>query len=273
MREPRAKLVYLTRVSTPRSPHAPSLALVALALLALVVGCGTGHTLMRVGSLAVHTFTRDQAHAYVIAQGRSLVMVDSGYERNAASLDEAMRSEHLDPADLRAVVITHGHADHAGGARYFQQRYGARVVAGRGDATMLSTGRNEPLCPTGLIARIRRSGDEGAIYTPTPIDIPVDDALSLEPLAGVDARVVALPGHTSGSLVVVAGDAVFVGDLFRGAIVGSSAATHFYMCDLADNRADVRRLLEVIAPGAQTFFPGHFGPVARDAVFEEFVAP
>ncbi len=210
-----------------RAPHAPSLALLALALLLLAVGCGTGHAVTRVGPLAVHTFTRDQARAYVLAQGRSLVMVDSGYERNAAALDAAMRDEHLDPADLRAVVITHGHADHAGGARYFQQRYGARVIAGRGDLPMLSTGRNEPICPTGLLARIRRSADEGAIYTPTNVDIPVD------------ARVVALAGHTPGSLVVVAGDAVFVGDLFRGSIVGSGAATHLYMSDLADNRADV----------------------------------
>lgn len=151
-----------------RAPPTHLVALVALVLLALVAGCGTRHAVARVGALTVHTFTRDQAHAYVIAQGRSLVMVDSGYERNAASLDAAMRDERLDPADLRAVVITHGHADHAGGARYFQQRYGARVIAGRGDLPMLATGRNEPICPTGLIARIRRSGDEGAPGTSAP---------------------------------------------------------------------------------------------------------
>jgi glyoxylase-like metal-dependent hydrolase (beta-lactamase superfamily II) len=139
-----------------RSPPTHLVALVALVLLALVAGCGTRHAVARVGALTVHTFTRDQAHAYVIAQGRSLVMVDSGYERNAASLDAAMRDERLDPAD------------HAGGARYFQQRYGARVIAGRGDLPMLATGRNEPICPTGLIARIRRSGDEGAPGTSAP---------------------------------------------------------------------------------------------------------
>jgi hydroxyacylglutathione hydrolase len=237
---------------------------------ALLAGCGTSHSSRRVGALTVHTFTRDATHAHVIAQGDALLMIDSGYERNAAALDAALRDEGLDPAHLRAVVITHGHADHAGGARYFQQRYGARVVAGAGDAAMFASGRNAPLCPTGYIARRRRSSDEGAIYTPTVVDVPVTAALPLGPIAGVDATVTPVPGHTPGSLVVTAGAAVFVGDLFRGAIVGDGAELHFYMCDVAANRADVQRVLRELAPAGQVFFTGHFGPVERAEVVEAF---
>ena len=51
--------------------------------------------------------------------------------------------------------------------------------------------------------------------------------------------------------------------MFRGAIVGRSAETHFYMCDLEDNRADVRALLDA-APEVEVFFTGHFGPVTRE---------
>lgn len=244
-----------------------------LCLLAVVLGCGTSHSLHRVGGLAVHTFTRDSTHAHVIAQGDSLLMIDSGYERNAAALDEALRDEGLDPSHVRAIVVTHGHADHAGGARYFQRRYGARVVAGAGDQRMFATGHNDPICPTGFIARRRRDSDQGAIYTPTPVDVTVDAPLDLAPLTGVDARVTPVPGHTPGSLVVTAGAAVFVGDLFRGAIVGDGAEVHFYMCDLAANRADVQRVLRDIAPAGRTFFPGHFGPVERDEVIETFGAP
>ena len=220
--------------------------------------------------MSVHTFTADNTNVHVVAQGRSLVMIDSGYERGAAALDAAMRAEGLDPADLRAVIVTHGHADHAGGARYFQQRYGARVVAGSGDRGMLSTGRNERLCPTGLIARLRVSTDRSAIYTPTTPAVAVGDVTSLAPITGVDGQVIPLPSHTPGSLVVVIGGAAFVGDLFRGEIVGSGATEHFYMCDLAANRADVQRLLRDAAFGATVFFPGHFGPVERADVLDAF---
>lgn len=263
------RFVYVGREITPMRPTAATLFLL---LVALLLGCGTSHSQRSVGGLTVHTFTRDSTHAHVIAQGGSLVMIDSGYERHAAALDEALRDEGLDPSTLRAVVLTHGHADHAGGARYFQRRYGARVVAGAGDQGMFATGRNAPLCPTGFIARRRRSSDQGAIYTPTAVDVTVESTLPLAPLTGVDATVTALPGHTPGSLVVTAGAAVFVGDLFRGAIVGDGAETHFYMCDLPGNRADVQRVLREIAPRAELFFTGHFGPVERADVAEEFSA-
>ncbi len=192
-------------------PSSRLVALVGMLLAAVLAGCGTSPVQRRFGDLTVHTFTRGASHAYVLAQAGSLVMIDSGYERNAAALDAALRDEGLDPTHLRAVVLTHGHADHAGGARYFQQRYGARVVAGSGVRAMLASGRNEPLCSTGFLARTRRTSDQAAIYTPTPVDVAVDDGLALAPLTGVDAAVTTTPGHTAGSLVVTAGAAAFVG--------------------------------------------------------------
>ena len=47
-----------------------------------------------------------------------------------------MKKVGLNPADIKYVVVSHGHLDHAGGAKYLQEHYpmlhvAASAVAGR----------------------------------------------------------------------------------------------------------------------------------------------
>ena len=48
----------------------------------------------------------------------------------------------LDPADIRYVIVSHGHYDHAGGAKLLQERFGARVLMSAADWDMLE--RDKP---------------------------------------------------------------------------------------------------------------------------------
>ena len=236
----------------------------------LLSACASTHQISEQSGLAVHTFTHDSINTHLLVANGAMVMVDPGYEKNAPVLEKELRDAGLDPAMVKTIVVTHGHADHAGAARHFQARFQARVVAGKQDEGMLSTGKNERLCPTGFLGRWRHTEDEGATYTPFHADVDVTEPVDLASLSGVPGRIVPLPGHTRGSLVVLAGDAAFVGDLFRGSLVGSGAATHLYMCDLEGNKKDIARLLNELAPDAKRFFVGHFGPVAREDVADYF---
>lgn len=245
--------------------------LVSLPLVASL-GCATTRGSRRVGGLEVHSFRREWTNAHVVVGAGGSFMFDAGFESEAEALDADLRAAGIDPASLRAIILSHGHADHAGGARYFQARYGTPVVAGRADEPLLAQGHNDPLCPTDDTATGRLAQDQEAAYSPTHADVWIEDERDLFALTGVPGRIVPMAGHTAGSLVVLVEGAALVGDLFRGEVFTEGAARHFYMCDLEDNTADIRRLLDELAPRAQTFFVGHFGPLARGPVVDSFAA-
>ena len=52
-------------------------------------------------------------------------------------LEPGLRSLGMDPADIKYALITHGHWDHYGGARYLQERYGTRIGLSAADWDLL----------------------------------------------------------------------------------------------------------------------------------------
>ena len=218
----------------------------------------------------VHTFTHESTNAQLVVGDSGAVLFDTGSLRNVDQLEADLKAVGVDGGKLKAIILSHGHADHAGAAATLHERWKVPVIVGEGDHGMYTRGKNEPLCPTGFIGNLRKSGDESATYSGSTPDTLVADTLDLKPLTGLDATVTRVPGHTKGSLIITIEDVALVGDLFRGGIVGSGAETHFYQCDVEQNRRDVRRVLKDLAPKATLFFVGHFGPVAREAVEAHF---
>jgi metallo-beta-lactamase class B len=65
--------------------------------------------------------------SYLIPTSDGLILVDATYADTADVVLENVRKLGQDPAKIKYVLISHGHADHAGGAARIKQVTGARV--------------------------------------------------------------------------------------------------------------------------------------------------
>jgi glyoxylase-like metal-dependent hydrolase (beta-lactamase superfamily II) len=129
--------------------------------------------------------------AYVIETSEGLVLVDSGRERDLDELKSEMAALDLDWQKVCAILLTHAHADHTGGAESLRGSTGAKVYAGRGDAGVLRAGGPREA----FFSNYYLPGDQPHRTT---VDV---ELVGGETLTFGDARirVLATPGHTPGS--------------------------------------------------------------------------
>jgi metallo-beta-lactamase class B len=101
----------------------------------------------------------------------------------ATYIEGGLRRMGLDPRNIKYIVITHGHADHYGGARYLQEKYHAKVLMSAVDWQGM------------------QAGTLGATTTPQPahdVDILADGQTLT--LGGVTVTFYITPGHTPGTV-------------------------------------------------------------------------
>lgn len=209
------------------------------------------------------------SNVYLLRHAGTAVLVDAGSGKDVEATTNALGKLGLRPSDVKAVVLTHAHGDHAGMAPFFQKQ-GVKIVVGRGDEAMTAVGHNDEMIPQSafawLIKPIVRLD-----YDPFTPDVLVDDQLDLASYGMPGVKVRHMPGHTRGSLVIQVGDGeAIVGDMMLGGTLGgafhaSTAGEHYYQLEPARNRCNIRALID---SGIETFHLGHGGPVNRDAVLE-----
>jgi glyoxylase-like metal-dependent hydrolase (beta-lactamase superfamily II) len=118
--------------------------------------------------------------------------VDAGLQSDAAHLKSQIASLGLDSMRVRAILLTHAHGDHVGGAEHLRSATGAKVYAGRGDAGVLRAGGPREA----FFSNFYMPNDD---THPTTIDVELAGGETI-PFGDVRFRVLATPGHTPGSI-------------------------------------------------------------------------
>ena len=76
--------------------------------------------------------------AWAITTSQGIILLDAIYDYSVADeVEGGLKKLGLNPADLKYVVVSHGHRDHAAGAKYLQDKYNARVLMSAADYDMV----------------------------------------------------------------------------------------------------------------------------------------
>ena len=136
---------------------------------------------------------------------KECLVIDPGF--SPGPLLELLKEKQLKPLK---ILLTHGHCDHIAGIEELQKKFGAISVCVSGeDAKMLESAKLNLSWMTGMLVRLKvdevfAQGDEVG-------------------LDGLEFKVLATPGHTTGGVsfyrkqegVVFSGDTLFAGSIGR----------------------------------------------------------
>ena len=168
----------------------------------------------------VYAVGNSEATVYAITTSQGIVLIDSGYaDRVETVVIPGLKKLGLDPAAVKYVLLGHGHADHFGGARYFQEHYGAKVGTAAADWDLI----DPPNPPTTTPAN-----QPNATQSRPKRDLVLAEGQPVR-LGDVTVTPIAIPGHTPGSLAFIFpvrdGRSTHMAGLFGGTILTSDRIT------------------------------------------------
>ena len=205
------------------------------------------------------------AHLLIGASG--CVLVDAGLPGSAPKFEKLLAKQGLSFKDVRAIVVSHAHVDHAGGAAELRERTRAPIIAHEDDLHYYK--REEPMkfCPTGWVGRLfMKTPAPHQAYAAFEPDLLLSSYQSLDlSRYGVSGTIKHTPGHTQGSISVeLEGNEALVGDLVASGILigGVVRFGHSIRPPFEDDPQAVRReLLRLLDAGVKRFYMGHGGPL------------
>lgn len=144
----------------------------------------------------------------------AVTLVDTGLRNAPRQVFAALKELGRAPQDVRTIVLSHAHPDHAGGLKRLAAGTGAQVASHERDAAHLRAGRvpaRDPSTRSGRLLNRLPTGGFGA----TDVDQEFADGELLKVAGGL--RVIHTPGHSPGHVsllheptgVLLTGDALF----------------------------------------------------------------
>lgn len=193
-------------------------------------------------------------NCYVVSEGRNAVLVDT------------CRKEHLDMIkfecsefDIKLIVITHPHIDHAENAQALSEHFGCPVAMNGKDTEVMYNFMAQPLkydtvAGNALYRLSIKSLSKDKVPEIKNL-IFIEEGDTLEKY-GIDAKILAFPGHTYGSIGLdVGGKDLIVGDALMNFLKPSLSLIYHDRDVMLKSAERIKNI------GHRTIWFGHGNPV------------
>ena len=153
----------------------------------------------------------EPASTHLIDTGDGLILLDSGYQEGLYLLIDNIYRCGFKPSDVRYIVHSHGHIDHAAATKALASLTGAETFIGAGDREMVNGIRSE------LTWAPEYEMHFHGVFEPDHLLYDGDRIT----LGNVVMECVATPGHTAGTFSFF-WDIEFEGKIYRAGTMGGA---------------------------------------------------
>lgn len=191
--------------------------------------------------------------AHLVDTGDGLLLLDSGNCGATAMLIQAIWEAGFNPANVKWIILSHGHVDHIGGVNFFKRMFGTKIYMGAPDAEMFRT-RPE----LSLIQESTCYMDE--LFEP---DVEIQDGDVIR-FGNTTVRFALVPGHSDGVIAcffdVTDGKETRRAGHFGG--FGFNTLTKDYLQEIGDKDYSMREIYlnsikKVVDEKVEIFTPNH----------------
>ena len=135
----------------------------------------------------------DGLSSILIETDDGLVLADGGLAQSATLIDANIRALGFDPLQIKAIIVSHPHYDHAGGVNALQRMTGATVYTSAAGVPTLTTGQLQEDDPQYVA---NASGDS----FPAVRNVAAVEDGGVIAVGELEFRAVHTPGHTPGGV-------------------------------------------------------------------------
>ena len=190
---------------------------------------------MQIRTVCPHSFG---ANTYLLISGESAFIIDP-----AVSVARIMEAVSESEARLEGIILTHGHFDHTVSIDTLRHATEVPLYIHEHDAQMLTDGKKN--------AHYDFYGTE-CTHAPAEHTLVDGDVIAI---GNESLRVMHTPGHSGGSICLIADDFIITGDTLFADSIGR--------CDLwsGDHQRIIASLQKLrTLPRSTTIYPGHGAP-------------